>query len=67
MTHLMTCAMHGHKELCRELMEKQLIDPRLKNDKGYSAQNYADSSGHLIVSRLIEDRIKFLNEENKGS
>lgn len=61
MTHLMIAAMNGHKELCRELM--MYMDPRLKNSHGFTALQYAESFGHIGLARIIEDRIRYTNEE----
>lgn len=60
MTHLMVSAMNGHKELCRELMEKHGMDPRIKNDRGWDALKYAECSGHVGAAKIIEERIDTL-------
>ncbi len=56
MTTLMLAAMNGHKELVRELLEKHGVDPRIRNSRGFDAQIYAESSGHVLVGKIIEEK-----------
>jgi ankyrin repeat protein len=62
MTHLMVAAMNGHKELCRELMEKHNCDPRVQNERGWTASHYSDSTENHNVSKMLQERVKLLNE-----
>ena len=57
LSHLMLCAINGHKELCRELIEKYSVDPKIKNFRGFTASQFAESNGHFMVAKLIEERI----------
>ena len=55
LSHLMLCAMNGHKELCRELIEKYSADPQTKNMRGITALQFAELNGHRMVVKLIEE------------
>ena len=56
MTTLMMAAMNGHKELVRELLDKHDVDPRTRNLRGLDAQVYAESNGHIVVGKMLEDK-----------
>lgn len=56
MTTLMVAAMNGHKELVRELLDKHNMDPRIRNLRGFDAQIYAESNGHIVVGKMLEEK-----------
>lgn len=61
LSHLMLCAINGHKELCRELLEKYSVDPKCKNMRGFTAHQFAEVNGHFLIAKIIEDRISLLS------
>jgi ankyrin repeat protein len=56
LSHLMLCAMNGHKELCRELLERYAADPKSKNIRGFTAHQFAEINGHFLIAKIIQEK-----------
>jgi ankyrin repeat protein len=56
-TSLMTAALNGHKDLCRELMDKWGADPRVETEHGGNAKSFSEAQGHRMVSEMISAKI----------
>lgn len=64
-TSLMSAALNGHRDLCRDLMDKWGCDPRIETDRGGSARSFSESQGHKEVAEMISQRIAAMEVANK--
>lgn len=52
-TSLMSAALNGHRELCRELIEKWGCDPGIETIYGGSAAMFSESNNHHSITDYL--------------
>ncbi|KAI8808691.1 ankyrin repeat-containing domain protein [Cladochytrium replicatum] len=66
MTSLMSAALNGNKDLCRELIERYGADVTAKTEFGFSALDFAENGGHHAIADMIRAKMKSLEAEFDG-
>ncbi|KAI8853920.1 ankyrin repeat-containing domain protein [Chytridium lagenaria] len=66
MTTLMLAALNGHKDICRELVEKWHVDIRAQTDHGQTARSMAEGNGHMAVVEYLDKRLKRDDERKQA-